>query len=78
MPYDFDPELAPVVELLPAIGLDDLDAARAAILDMVRPMNEQVDVTGVDITDHQVGGVAGAPDVLVRVYAPAERARARA
>ncbi len=70
MPYAFDPELAPIVEMLPAVALDDLEAARASILDLVRPMNEKVDTTGVDITDHQVPGLDGDPDVLVRVYAP--------
>jgi acetyl esterase/lipase len=70
MNYAFDPELAPIVEMLPAVGLDDLDAARASILEMVRPMNAKVDATGVDITDHQIPGPDGAPDVLVRVFAP--------
>jgi acetyl esterase len=70
MPYAFDPELAPLVDLLPAVGLDDLDAARAGIIEMVGPMNESIDVTGVVVTDHHVPGPTGAPDVLVRVYAP--------
>jgi acetyl esterase/lipase len=71
--YAYDPELAPFVELLPSSTLDsadDLAAARASILTLVAPFNEGVDVTGIDIADHYVAGPAGAPDVLVRVYAP--------
>lgn len=71
MPYSFDPELAPFVELLPMTSLDDLDTVRGQLLDLVRPLNEQADTSGLTITDHQVPGPDGAPDVLVRVYAPA-------
>ncbi len=70
MSYDFDPELAPIVELLPAASLDDLEAARAGLLDIVGPLNEGVDTAGIAITDHQVPGPEGSPDVLVRMYAP--------
>jgi acetyl esterase len=70
MAYAFDPELAPLVDMLPAVGLDDLDAARAGLLDLVGPMNASVDLAGVVVTDHHVPGPAGAPDVLVRLYAP--------
>ena len=73
MSYAYDPELAPFVELLPASTLDsaeDLAAARASILELVAPFNDRVDLTGVDVSDHHVPGPDGAPDVLVRVYAP--------
>jgi acetyl esterase/lipase len=72
MSYVFDPELAPFVELLPTGLLDDLEAARAGLLAMIEPLNAGVDTTGVVITDHGVPGPPGAPDVLVRVYAPAD------
>jgi len=70
MPYAFDPELAPLVDLLPAASLDDLAGARAMIRDLLAPLNAQVDATGVTVNDYWVPGPAGAPDVLVRVYAP--------
>ena len=73
MSYAYDPELAPIVELLPSSildGADGLAAARASILTLIAPFNEVVDVTGIDIADHHVPGPAGGPDVLVRVYAP--------
>ena len=68
--YPIDPELQPILELLPPPDLDDLEGARARILEMVRPFNAGVDVTGIVVTDHLVPGPDGAPDVLVRVYAP--------
>jgi acetyl esterase/lipase len=70
MAYAYDPELLPLIELLPAPNLDDLEAARAALGDLIGPLNESVDTTGLTITDHHVPGPEGAPDVLVRVYAP--------
>jgi acetyl esterase/lipase len=71
MGYAFDPELAPFVELLPSGLLDDLEAARTGLLSMVEPLNAGVETTGVVMSDHRIAGPTGAPDVLVRVYAPA-------
>jgi acetyl esterase/lipase len=71
MSYAFDPELAPFVDVLPMTSLDDLDTVRGQLLDLIRPLNEDVDTSGVTITDHRVDGPEGAPDVVVRVYAPA-------
>jgi acetyl esterase/lipase len=70
MPYAFDPELAPLVDILPAVGLDDLESARAGLLELVGPMNETVDLSGIVVADHHAPGPEGAADVLVRVYAP--------
>jgi acetyl esterase len=70
MAYAFDPELAPIVDLLPLSSLDDLDLVRSSLLDIIRPFNEQVDTTGISVTDHRVPGPDGAPDVHVRCYAP--------
>lgn len=70
MAYAFDPELAPLVEMLPAVGLDDIAAAREGLQSLVEPMNAQVDLAGVSVADHHAPGPDGAPDVLVRVYSP--------
>jgi acetyl esterase/lipase len=70
MAYAIDPELQSFVELLPTTSLDDLEGARAGILDIVGPLNAGIDTSGVVVTDHQVPGPDGAPDVVVRVYAP--------
>jgi len=69
MPYAFDPELAPFVDLLPAGDLGDVASARAAITELVTPLNEGVDTAGVTISDHDVTTPDGT--VAVRVYAPA-------
>ena len=70
MPYAYDPELLPLIDVLPAVSLDDLDAARQGLLDLVTPMNAHVDLAGVTVADHHVPGPDDAPDVLVRLYRP--------
>jgi acetyl esterase/lipase len=70
MPYAYDPELAPLIDILPQVSLDDVGAARESLLQLLAPMNDQVDLAGVTVTDHHVPGPDGAPDVLVRAYAP--------
>jgi len=69
MPYAFDPELAPLVDLLPGGDFRDVAAARAGLDDLLGPLNEGVDTSGVTITDHDVPTADGT--VPVRVYAPA-------
>jgi acetyl esterase len=68
VPYSFDPELAPIVDLLPAGDLRDVVLARAAITALLEPLNGNVDATGVTISDHGVATPAGT--VPVRVYSP--------
>ena len=68
MTYAFDPELAPIVGLLPLSDLSDVAASRDGLAAMIGPLNAGVDSTGIDISDHTVSGTHGA--VAVRVYAP--------
>jgi acetyl esterase len=70
MPYAFDPELLPLVEMLAPGDLRDVAASRAGLAALIAPMNAHVDTTGLTIEDHQVPGPDGAPPVPVRVYAP--------
>jgi acetyl esterase len=74
MTYAFDPELAPLVHLLPAGDLDDVEQSRAWIETLIAPLNADVDTTGVDVDDREIPG----PDtaVPVRVYAPSGQAPA--
>ena len=69
MPYAIDPELAPIVDLLPRGDLRDVAGARAGILTLLEPLTRDVDTTGVTISDHEVPRPGGT--VPVRVYAPA-------
>jgi len=73
MNYNFDPELAPLLDLLPdaSLGLGDPDAARKIFLELIGQVNADVDPAGVVIEDRAVPGPPGAPDVPVRVYSPA-------
>jgi acetyl esterase len=74
MTYAFDPELAPIVELLPASDLSDVAQSRAWLETLIAPLNANVDTTGITIDDREIAG----PDVAVpvRVYAPAAPAPA--
>jgi acetyl esterase/lipase len=70
VPYAFDPELAPVVELLPFSDVTDLEAARRTILELIAPLNAGVDRTGVAIEDREVPGPEGGPPVPLRIFRP--------
>ncbi len=70
MGYAIDPELTPILDLLPELDPHDLDGQRAFAREMVEPINAGVDTTGVRITDDVAPGHDDAPDVDVRIYAP--------
>jgi acetyl esterase len=72
--YAFDPELAPLVDLLPAGDLTDLPQSRAWLDTLIAPLNANVDTTGVDIADRDIPGPDG--PVPVRVYSPGGSAAA--
>ena len=70
MAYAFDPELAPLAELIPVSDLTDVAESRRWLAELIAPMNDGVDTTGVTIHDREIPG----PDspVPVRIYAPAQ------
>ena len=72
MSYNYDPELAAVMEFLPEGDLDlaKPDQTRAAFEDMIKAMNADMDTSGVDIEERQIPGPEGAPEVTVRIYTP--------
>lgn len=70
MDYAIDLELKPLLEMLPAPAVDDLEGARAMLVELLEPINAAVELDGVVVTDHLTPGPGGAPEVLVRVYAP--------
>lgn len=73
MPYAYDPDLVPLLDLIPAGGgLDDVPAARARIVDLVTGSGMVADLTGLVVDDVQVPGPANDPDVTVRVYSPVD------
>jgi acetyl esterase/lipase len=66
-----DPELAAVLDFLPAIDLHDPVAARAEFEKMLDSMRAPLpEADALDIEDQSVPGWEGEPDVAVRVYRP--------
>lgn len=74
MKYNLDPELAAVVDMFGDLSFADPVAARAGLEAMSAGVNASVDVSGLQVSERAIPGPAGAPDVKVRVYAPAEAA----
>lgn len=72
MSYNYDPELASLLELLPdtSFGISDPQKARTGFLEMISLLNADLDQKGVAIENHSIAGPAGAPDVPVRIYSP--------
>ncbi len=74
MAYAYDPELAPMIELLPT-ALADLSDPAAIAASREGPgleamLGDQPDLATVSKADHSIAGHDGDPDVTVRVYAP--------
>jgi acetyl esterase/lipase len=71
MPYAYDPELAPMLELMPELTIADPAASRVSFDEMTRQLNAGLDESGVDIANRTIPGAAGAPDINIRIYSPA-------
>jgi acetyl esterase/lipase len=70
MKYNIDPELTPILEVLPPFDLKDPAVMRATMDAMVASVNAELDTSGITIADHHIPGAAGDPEVPVRVYQP--------
>lgn len=72
MSYNFDPELAALLGLLPDNKLDLTrpEETRAGFLELIEQMNAGIDSSGVLIENHNIPGPDHAPDVPVRIYTP--------
>ena len=76
MTYAIDPELLPWLDMLPAVAFNDYDAlvaARAAMSQLGEVMPPYEPANPVEFRDTAVPGPSDAPDVPVRIYAPANR-----
>jgi acetyl esterase len=74
-----DPELAGVLDLLPAIDISDAPAARAAFASMLEGV--VIEIPGLEtlsIEDRLIPGWEGDPEVSVRIYRPLAAAEAGA
>jgi acetyl esterase/lipase len=66
-----DPELQPIVDLLPSIDLSDPPASRRAFEEMIESMRAEIPgIETLDIEDRLIPGWEGDPDVSVRLYRP--------
>jgi len=72
MAYAFDPEIAPLVPLLPVLDSDDPAAIRAGLSEMIAQLPPP-DTTGLRIEDRQIPGRDGDPTVPIRIYWPEQR-----
>jgi acetyl esterase/lipase len=72
MTYAFDPELAAVIPLLPAIDGDDPATMRTFLAEMIAQLPPP-DTTGLQIEDRQVPVRDGDHAIPVRIYRPNER-----
>lgn len=70
--YAFDPEIAPIVPLLPDLPGNDPSSIRAALSDMVAQFPPP-DTAGLQIEDRQIPGRDGDPAVPIRIYRPERR-----
>ncbi|WP_433378753.1 alpha/beta hydrolase [Actinoplanes sp. CA-142083] len=70
MGYSYDPELAAIVEVLPALDISDLAAARAQMLQMGEQMPAFEPPASLDISKRSIPGPPGDPDVEVTVIRP--------
>ena len=72
MNYNYDPELASLLEFLPdvSLGISEPVKARAGFLELVAQLNANIDQHGVVIDNRSIPGPTGAPDVEIRLYSP--------
>ncbi|MES9538495.1 alpha/beta hydrolase fold domain-containing protein [Actinomadura sp. NPDC000600] len=73
MPYAYDPELLPWIETVPDLSIADIEQTRRDEAKMFGGMPEYVPPAPVETRDVTIPGPPGAPDVPLRVYAPANR-----
>ncbi|GAA0556068.1 alpha/beta hydrolase [Actinomadura livida] len=72
MTYAYDPELVPWISTIPQIVISEYEQIRRDEVEMFgKP--QYVPPIPVDVRDVHVPGPEGAPDVPVRIYAPADR-----
>jgi acetyl esterase/lipase len=71
MTYTYDPELTPLLALLPPIDLIDPVATRQQLAAMVAQLNAELDTSDIAIEDRSIPGPRDAPNINVRIYQPA-------
>jgi len=73
MTYAYDPELVPLLDLLPdssELDISDPAASRAGFAELIAAMNAELDQSGVSMENLSISGPSGAPEVPLRIYRP--------
>lgn len=70
MAYAYDPELQPILEFLPALGIEDPVAARAGFAALIAMLNAELDENGVVIINRAIPGPGDAGEIPLRIYSP--------
>ncbi|WP_433468866.1 alpha/beta hydrolase [Spirillospora sp. CA-128828] len=73
MSYAYDPELVPWIAMIPHLSIVDVEQVRRDEAAMFAEMPKYQPPVPVESRDTTVPGPQGAPDVPVRIFAPAER-----
>ena len=77
MTYAYDPELAPMLDLLPdssELDISDPAASREGFRQLIDAMNAELDDSGVTLENLSIAGPGDAPDVPLRIYRPEAQA----
>lgn len=70
MTYRYDPELAPIVEVLPRLDITDIGAARTMMAMMAEQLPAFVAPDSLAVETRQVPGPEGAPDLELQILRP--------
>lgn len=73
MTYNFDPEFADIVPLMPKSSFEDYEQARHGIKDLIQASMDGLDTSGLQLEDLSIPGLDGDPDVPCRLYLPDNR-----
>ncbi|WP_329406912.1 alpha/beta hydrolase [Nocardia vinacea] len=74
MPYDYDPELAAGLPMMPTLLLDDVVTMRQATLELEAKMEDFIDRTGVSTREVRVPTThAGEHELVLRVHTPEDQ-----
>lgn len=76
--YNIDPELMPIVEMIPDFGFDDPVAARTGMEDLIALFNSEIDESGVITENLHIKGSGDSPDIPLRIYRPESTEQASA
>jgi acetyl esterase len=67
--YSYDPELAPIVPLLPSVDITNVAVARAN-LERAAQLSLRADESTLTVQDYSIPGYESDPDMAVRVFRP--------